>query len=75
VNGQRLSSNTAAPPITTSANTVPILIERNDALDFFFKTSFLIHRKWMETVQSGTLSGLRKSAKVPPFEGLAMNRV
>jgi hypothetical protein len=65
VNGQRLSSNTAAPPITTRANNVPILIQRDDTLDFFFKTSFLIHRKWIEIVQSGTLIGLCESAKVP----------
>jgi len=43
VNGQRFSSNTAAPPTTTRANNVPILIQRDDTLDFFFKTSFLIH--------------------------------
>ena len=41
VNGQRLNSKRAALPITTRANSVPIVIRRDDALDFFFKTSFL----------------------------------
>src|SRR5580658_1007689 len=58
VNGQRLSSNTAAPPITTSANTMPILIERDDTLDLFFKTSLFNSSKTDRNLQLGTLNGL-----------------
>jgi hypothetical protein len=41
------------------------LIERDDTLDFFFKTSFLIRRKRVQIVQSRTVNGLFASAKVP----------
>jgi hypothetical protein len=40
VNGQRLATNTAAPPIATRANIPPILIERGIISGF----PFSIHR-------------------------------
>jgi hypothetical protein len=63
VNGQRLDTSTAAPPITTRASNPPILIQRDNTLDFPYQSI-----EWIEILQSGTLNGLRESTEASHFE-------
>jgi hypothetical protein len=51
---------------------VPILIAPDDTLGLLFKTSFLLHQKWLEIVRSATLNGLWYRRRFP-FKGLTIN--
>ena len=58
VNGQWLDTNTTAPPIATTVNNPPILIQLDNTLDLAHQSI-----EWTEIFQSRTLAGLRKSVE------------